>query len=71
MNVIERWNSGWWLRVGETLVQQCYHWTEFILWQSSEYEQLCVSNALTYIVDEILTKICATKRDEQVIYIPI
>lgn len=38
--------------------------------QSSEYEQLCVSDALTYIVDEILPKRRVTKRDELVIYIP-
>lgn len=38
--------------------------------QSSEYEQLCVSDSLTYIVDEILPKRCVTKRDELVIYIP-
>lgn len=38
--------------------------------QSSEYEQLCVSDALTYIVDEILPKRRVTVRDELVIYIP-
>lgn len=56
--------------MGETWVQHCHHWTEFILWYLSEKEQLCVSNALTYIVDEILPKRCVTKRDELEIYIP-